>query len=165
VKILASAALAALVLSGGALGQEVVTGPAKVVDGDIIMVGRQRVILWAIDAPERTQRCHVGELLWDCYAAARQQLGDLIATGETSCTLTADQADQFGRRHGTCISVGKDVGGEMVRAGMARAYVAQGEDYIAEEAEARAAQVGVFQPGAKVDDPWEWRKRDPRNYR
>lgn len=164
-KSFAIAALAALMLAGGAAAQEVVTGPAKVVDGDIIMVGKQRVILWAVDAPERTQKCYVGSLLWDCYAAARQALDEIIAAGETSCTLTEGKPDQFGRRYGVCTTDGKDVGGELVRLGMARAYIDQGDDYVAEEEEAKAAQVGVFQPGAKIDDPWEWRKRDPRNYR
>ncbi len=164
-KTLAIAAVAALMLAGGAMAQEVVTGPAKVVDGDIIMVDKQRVILWAVDAPERTQKCYVGELLWDCYAAARQALGDIIAAGETSCTLTEGKPDQFGRRYGVCTTGDTDVGGELVRLGMAWAYVDQGDDYLAEEEEAKAAQAGVFQAGANIDDPWEWRKRDPRNYR
>ncbi|MBN9316645.1 MAG: thermonuclease family protein [Devosia sp.] len=164
-KTLATAAAAALMLTGGAFAEEVVTGAAKVVDADIVMVDKQRVILWAVDAPERTQKCHVGELLWDCYGAARQALGELIASGEASCTLKDGKPDQFNRRFGTCTSAGKDIGAELVRLGMARAYVEQGEDYVAEENEAKAAQLGVFQPGAQVDDPWAWRKRDPRNYR
>lgn len=161
----AIAAIATLMLSGGAFAQEVVTGAAKVVDADIIMVEKQRVILWAVDAPERTQKCYVGDLLWDCYEAARVQLGDIIASGEASCTLKEGKPDQFNRRYGVCTSADKDVGAELVRSGMARAYVEQGEDYVGQEEEAKAAQLGVFQPGAKVDDPWEWRKRDPRNYR
>lgn len=152
-------------LSGGALAQEVVTGAAKVVDADIIMVDKQRVILWAVDAPERTQKCFVGELTWDCYGAARQALGELIASGEASCTLEPGAPDKFNRRYGVCTSAGKDVGAELVRLGMARAYVEQADLYAAQEDEAKAAAVGVFQPGAKVDAPWDWRKTDPRNYR
>ena len=149
----------------GAVAQEVVTGAAKVVDADIIMVEKQRVILWAVDAPERPQKCFVGDLLWDCYGAARQALGELLASGEASCTLQPGEPDKFNRRYGVCTSVGKDIGAELVRLGMARAYVEQGPDYVAQEEEAKAAAVGVFQPGAKVDAPWDWRKTDPRNYR
>lgn len=161
----AVAAVAVLMVSGGAFAQEVITGAAKVVDADIIMVDKQRVILWAVDAPERTQKCYIGELLWDCYEASRVALGELIGSSETSCILKEGEPDKFNRRYGICTSAGKDVGAELVRLGMARAYVEQGEDYLAQEAEAKAAQAGVFQPGAKIDDPWEWRKRDPRNYR
>ncbi|MDC9822295.1 thermonuclease family protein [Devosia sp. ZB163] len=160
-----AAAALSLALAGSAVAKEVVSGAAKVVDADIIMVEKQRVILWAVDAPERTQECYIGELKWDCYGAARQALGELIASGEASCTLEEGKPDQFNRRHGVCTSAGKDIGAELVRLGVARAYVEQGEDYLTEEGEAKAAQIGVFQPGAKIDDPWAWRKRDPRNYR
>ena len=149
----------------GAVAQEVVTGAAKVVDADIIMVEKQRVILWAVDAPERPQKCFVGDLTWDCYGAARQALGELLASGEASCTLQPGEPDKFNRRYGVCTSVGKDIGAELVRLGMARAYVEQGPDYVAQEEEAKAAAVGVFQAGANVDAPWEFRKTDPRNYR
>lgn len=155
----------ALMVAGSAVAEDVVNGAAKVVDADIVLVGKQRVILWAVDAPERTQQCFVGSLKWDCYAASRQALGELIASGEASCTLKDGEPDQFGRRYGTCTSAGKDIGAELVRLGMARAYADQGPDYVTQEEEAKAAQVGMFQPGAKIDDPWEWRKRDPRNYR
>ena len=162
---LSLAALALLAAVSGAQAQEVVSGAAKVVDADIIMVDKQRVILWAVDAPERPQKCFVGELLWDCYGAARQALGELIGSGEVSCTLTPGKPDKFNRRYGVCTSAGKDIGAELVRLGMARAFLEQGEDYVAQEEEAKAAGLGVFQPGAKIDAPWEFRKTDPRSYR
>lgn len=162
---LSLAALALLLAVSGTAAQEVVSGAAKVVDADIVMVEKQRVILWAVDAPERPQKCFVGDLLWDCYGAARQALGELIASGEASCTLTPGEPDKFNRRYGVCASAGKDIGAELVRLGMARAFVEQGDDYVAEEEEAKAAAIGVFQPGAKIAAPWEFRKTDPRNYR
>lgn len=162
---LSLAALALIASVSGAAAQEVISGAAKVVDADIVMVDKQRVILWAVDAPERPQKCFVGELLWDCYGAARQALGELIASGEASCTLTPGEPDKFNRRYGVCTSAGMDIGAELVRRGMARAFVEQGEDYVAQEDEAKAAALGVFQPGAKIDAPWEFRKTDPRNYR
>ena len=164
-RVFSLAALALTVAVSGASAQEVVTGAAKVVDADIIMVEKQRVILWAVDAPERPQKCFVGDLTWDCHGAARQALGELIASGEASCTLQPGAPDKFNRRYGVCTSAGKDVGAELVRLGLARAYVEQGAGYLAQEEEARAAAVGVFQAGAKVDAPWDWRKTDPRNYR
>ncbi len=164
VKLVATAGIAVL-CAAPALGQEVVSGAAKVNDGDIIQVEKTRVILWAVDAPERTQKCKVGSLEWACYEAARRGLGELIASGEASCTLTAEKPDQFGRRHGVCTSDGKDIGAEMVRLGYARAYVEQGDDYLAQEEEAKSAKLGIWQDGADVMDPWVWRKRDPRGYR
>ena len=164
-KYLSLPAFALVLAVSGVSAQEVVTGAAKVVDADIIMVEKQRVILWAVDAPERPQKCFVGDLTWDCYGAARQALGELLASGEASCTLQPGEPDKFNRRYGVCTSAGKDVGAELVRLGMARAYVDQAPDYVAQEEEAKVAAVGVFQVGAKVDAPWDWRKTDPRNYR
>lgn len=168
VKLVAAAALVAGALSLGvppALAQDVVTGAAKVIDGDIIQVDKTRVILWAVDSPERTQKCKVGKLDWPCYQAAINGLTEIIASGEASCTLTDDKTDTFKRRYGVCTSAGKDVGAEMVRLGYARAYVDQGPDYLPQEEEAKAAKAGIWQEGADVMDPWVWRKRDPRNYR
>lgn len=164
-KLLSLGALALTLAVSGVAAQEVVTGAAKLVDADIIMVEKQRVILWAVDAPERPQKCFVGDLTWDCYGAARQALGELIASGEASCTLTPGEPDKFNRRYGVCRSAGKDIGAELVRLGMARAFVEQGPDYVTQEEEAKAAAIGVFQPGAKIDAPWEFRKTDPRSYR
>jgi len=166
-KLVAALALAALV--GGialpAAAEDPVAGPAKVVDADIVMVGKQRVILWGVDAPERTQKCYVGDLMWGCYDAAKSALADLIATGDTTCTLIPGDPDKFNRRYGTCQSAGKDIGAELIRGGFARAYVEQTDMYVPQEEEAKTAQIGIFQPGAKVDAPWDWRKSDPRNYR
>lgn len=168
-RLIAALAVASVLASGLATGaahaEDPVTGPAKVVDADIVMVGKQRVILWGVDAPERTQKCYVGDLMWGCYDAAKQALADLIATGDTTCTLIPGDPDKFNRRFGTCLSAGKDIGAELIRTGFARAYVEQTDMYVPQEEEAKAAQIGIFQPGAKVDAPWDWRKTDPRNYR
>lgn len=174
IKLVASAALVAVALGFGAapaLAQDVVTGAAKVIDGDIIQVDKTRVILFGVDSPERTQKCKVGKLDWPCYQAAINGLNELIASGEASCTLTDDMTDIFKRRYGTCTSAGKDVGAEMVRLGYARAYVDpakkvdQGTVYLPQEEEAKAAKAGIWQDGADVMDPWLWRAHDPRAYR
>ncbi len=158
-------ALLALLSAGPAMAQEdTVSGPAKTVDADIIMVGNQRVILWGVDAPERDQLCSVGDQKWACWDGAKQALDQILAEGDTTCTLTGT-ADPFGRRHGTCTINGKDVGEAFVRTGMGRAFVDQTDMYLAAEEEAKAAGLGVWQAGAKVDDPWNWRKRNPGGFR
>lgn len=170
VKLVAAVGLMAF-CAAPAVAQEVVTGPAKVIDGDIIQVDKTRVILFGVDSPERTQKCKVGKLDWPCYTAATNGLNELISSGEASCTLTDDKSDIFKRRYGTCTSNGKDIGAEMVRLGYARAYVDpakkvdQGTIYLPQEEEAKAAKAGIWQDGADVMDPWVWRSHDPRGYR
>ena len=154
----------AAVLPAHAQDADTVSGPASSVDADIIMVNKQRVILWGVDAPERDQLCQVGGQKWACWDAAKQAIDAILARGEATCTLTG-AADPFGRRHGTCTINGEDVGEAFVRTGMGRAYIEQTDQYVAAEEEAKAAQAGVWQPGAKVDDPWLWRKRNPGGFR
>jgi hypothetical protein len=47
----------------------------------------------------------------------------------------------------------------MVRAGLALAYLQYGDDYVTEEADARAAHRGLW--GSEFTPPWDWR-RNPR---
>lgn len=143
---------------------DTVTGAAQSVDADIIMVNKQRVILWGVDAPERDQICTVGDQKWACWDGAKQVLDQILARGEATCTLQG-AADPFGRRHGTCTIAGEDIGALYVATGMARAYVDQADVYLPQEEEAKAAGLGVWQEGAKVDDPWKWRKRNPGGFR
>lgn len=162
-----NAMMVALALGAGfalpASAADVVTGPARTVDADIIMIGKQRVILYGIDAPDRDQICQVGELLWGCWDATKGALDELMGSNEVTCTLTDEKPDPFGRRWGTCMVGDKDLAAEMVRSGMARAFVPQTEQYLALEAEAQAAAVGMFQPGANIQLPWEWRAEHSRS--
>jgi hypothetical protein len=50
---------------------------------------------------------------------------------------------------------GRDLGAEMVRAGMASAFLRYSTDYIGDEAQAKAAGLGVH--GHDCILPWEWR--------
>jgi len=139
---------------------ETLTGPAKAIDADIIVFtdGNRRVIIWGIDAPELNQTCPVGDVLWPCYAEARTAMEQLVGSGPVSCVLKPDKPDPFGRRLGVCKVGDIDIGAEMVKRGLALAYVDQSDDYVAQQAEAEKAQIGFFQPGAKIMKPWDWRK-------
>lgn len=152
--------------AGPALAQsaDTVTGAARSIDADIIMVNKQRVILWGVDAPERDQLCSINDQKWACWDGAKQALDEILARGDATCELTG-APDPFGRRHGTCTINGEDLGETYVRTGMARAYLEQTDVYFAAEEAAKAGQLGVWQAGAKVDDPWVWRKRNPGGFR
>lgn len=154
-----------LLLGRPALAQEVVSGPVKAVDADIIMVNGQRVILYGVDAPERSQFCFIGNKKWGCWDEAMKVLGTILAPGTASCTLMEGKPDPFGRRYGVCQVDGKDVGAELIRSGMALAFLEQADDYSSVEAEAKTAEVGLWQKGATFDDPWTWRKRNPGGFR
>jgi endonuclease YncB( thermonuclease family) len=133
-----------------------VSGVARVLDGDTLDVAGQRVRLEGIDAPEMGQQCGGRWLLsWRCGAAAATALEKLIANHEVACRSMG--SDKYGRLLGLCSAAGRDLNAEMVRAGMAWAFVKYSARYVDVEAEARSARVGVWQGDA--DPPWIWRER------
>ena len=127
----------------------------EVLDGDTLEVEGQRLRLFGIDAFELGQTClDARGQPWRCGAAAKAALAELVEDQAVACTVVDDTpADDYLAqckvRHGV------DLGGYMVRAGLALADREPGEDYLADEAAAKAAAAGVW--GGVFNPPWEWR--------
>lgn len=157
------AVLVAAGLTGPAQAQdaetETISGTPEVLDADILKFGLQRVILWGIDAPEVLQRCRIDGAIWGCHDAAKRQMQLLAGRGEVTCELKGEP-DPFGRRYGVCTSGGQDLNAELVKAGLALAYVEQSEDYLPEMADAITAGVGLWQVGVRFEEPWVFRRRE-----
>ena len=152
-------------LSAMADDVKTISGAARAIDADVLQVGNQRVILWGIDAPERSQTCILDARKWGCYEAAKRLLETLAGRGSVNCILIGEP-DPFNRYYGVCEFNGEDIGAEMVRQGMALAYLKQTNDYEAVQLEAIAAGKGLWQPGAQFQEPWLWRaKHTPGGYR
>jgi endonuclease YncB( thermonuclease family) len=133
-------------------------GSARALDGDTIDLSTQtgvlRIRLEGIDAPEGGQRCNLKWLsTWDCGKAATLALTDLIAGHEVICDDRG--LDRYGRTLGVCFANGRDINAEMVRAGLAWAFVRYSPLYVEHEAIARSLKAGVWQ--AATQPPWDWR--------
>lgn len=124
------------------------TAPA-VHDGDTIRCGGERVRLWGMDAPELagSPRCR-RDTGWACGTAmawgeaARRRLLKLT-TGRVECARV-DQ-DRYGRTVARCTSAGVDLGGELVREGLARDYTRySGGAYLAAEARAHRSALAMW---------------------
>ena len=139
--------------------EETVTGTARVIDSDAIVVDDQRIMLWGIDSLERPQTCSINGRIWGCRDAAIRLLETLSGRATVSCTLIGEP-DVFGRRFGVCESGGQDINAEMVRQGLALAYTEQSDDYLDEQIEAIEAQIGLWQPGVNFIEPWIYRQGD-----
>ena len=157
---LSSALAITMMLTGPAPAEtppEVLSGKARVIDADILIIGGRRIILWGVDAPERNQICGLDGKAWGCYDVAKRTLEALAGRGEISCVLTGEP-DPFGRRHGVCTFGTEDLNAAMVRKGAALAFSEQTPDYEPQQIEAITEGVGLWQPGAKFDEPWIWRR-------
>jgi endonuclease YncB( thermonuclease family) len=131
-------------------------GTARVIDGDTLDIHGERVRLEGIDAPELAQACGRRRGgTWRCGEAAASALRRLIAARAIVCQRQG--RDKYGRTLGVCFADGHDINAEMVREGLAWAFVRYSRTYVREEAQAREERVGVWQGAAEA--PWDFRAK------
>jgi endonuclease YncB( thermonuclease family) len=129
-------------------------GPARVVDGDTIVLGETRIRLEGIDAPEAGQTCprrHVG--WWACGTEATAALATMIEGRPVRCEPQG--LDKYGRVLAVCFLDGQDINAWMVRQGLAWAFVRYSQRYVQQEKEARALRLGIWQ--GEAIPPWDYR--------
>jgi len=134
-------------------GVAAVVGVASVIDGDTIEIHEQRIRLYGIDAPEASQPCDLGGKPWRCGQASANALGDYIGRRTVTCEPRA--RDRYRRLVAACSVGGASISAWMVREGWAVAYRRYSQDFVADEATARAAKRGIWRSTFIV--PWEWR--------
>ena len=134
------------------------TGPAKVIDGDTIVVAGQMVRLHGIDALELDQTFWWRGQQIGCGTMSLAALEALIAGVKVRCEVI--ERDRHGRLVAKVFSPNRiDIGPRLVSAGWALAYRRCSTDYVAAEDEARKARRGMWR-GTFVK-PWEWRISSP----
>jgi endonuclease YncB( thermonuclease family) len=131
-----------------------IVGPARVIDGDSLVVAGADIRLSGIDAPEFTQTCLRAGRSWNCGTEAADALRTMIAGREIVCRPR--DRDRYGRTVAVCLAGGLDLGAAMVKSGLAIAYGA----YAADEREARDARRGIW--SSTFERPAAWRARHPR---
>ncbi len=142
---------------------QAIVGRADITDGDSIKIDGISVRLHGIDAPEMSQACTAAPSdtrfrvsapnTWKCGVEARRALAHLIGQSEVSCIETT--IDRYGRTVARCRAGETDLSAEMVRQGMAWAFVRYSMDYVELEKEARAARRGIWQ--ADTQTAWDFR--------
>ena len=154
---LAGALLHIAVLSPSEARQaEGLSGTAAVIDGDTLSIGATHVRLEGIDAPETAQTCGRAWLgTWACGRAAAEALAKLVSGRRVECEARGH--DKYGRVLGVCSVDGRDINAEMVRQGLAWAFVKYSSSYVEEEKAARALKLGVWQ--GEAEPAWEFREK------
>ena len=134
------------------------SGPARVIDGDTIVIGRVTVRLFGIDAPEIGQSCVDGRgRPYDAGDFAKNWLVLFLAGTQMSCARI--DTDRYGRVVAACRIEETDIGETMVRAGMAFAYRRYSDRYVPAEDAARSAAAGLW--AGTCHSPEEWRRAHP----
>jgi len=129
-------------------------GEARASDGDSLWVGRDRVRLLGLDAPELDQVCWRDDgTEWPCGRDARAAMTRILAAGHVDCLPESE--DRYGRTLARCSVDGKDIAAEIVSQGLAIST----EGYGAEERMARRDGLGLW--SGRFTPPREWRDEGP----
>jgi endonuclease YncB( thermonuclease family) len=167
----------------GPVGPVIWSGPAEAIDGDtLVLGGRLRVRIFGIDAPEQEQVCHASPITmvgggtsgfaipqpysstqytissaaeYQCGKDAAVMLAAVIRNLPVRCE--ARDRDRYGRIVATCSTEAGDIGSAMVVAGWAVDYERYSHGkYAEEQAEAKAANRGIW--SGHFEMPEQWRK-------
>lgn len=137
-------------------GREIISGRAQVIDGDTIAIGDVRIRLEGIDAPEASQQCNSQNIgKWSCGARATRELSALIGEREVECVSTG--LDGYGRVLAICRVGRTELNAEMVRRGLAWAFVRYSRRLVEVEAEARKQRLGLWE--SENEPAWAYRAR------
>ena len=153
--IIGLASAITLFLSVLGIGLADVSGVPRVVDGDTIVIGKDRIRLHGIDAPEQRQTCSHHDLEWACGEAATGALSEMV--GDNSVTCRGNKRDRYDRLIAVCFVAGRNLNASMVRDGWAVAYRKYSTDYVAAEKNAAAELRGIWK--GDFIRPWEWREK------
>lgn len=142
--------------AGSLPSRQDLTGHPRVVDGDTLAFGAQRVRLFGIDAPESTQMCGQGSDRWRCGQASKELLDREI--GQTTVRCQVKDADPYGRLVAVCrTSQGEDLNAFMVSEGLAIAYTQYSEAYLPHQRRAQALGYGIW--SGPFENPADYRHR------
>src|SRR5512134_2004810 len=130
-----------------------VTGPAKVIDGDTIVVAGERIRLQGIDAPELQQTCTAYGQPWACGRTSAEWLRERLNGRQVECVGHA--RDRYERLLAVCYVGGDSINERLVSEGWALDYRKYSSDYLQAEADAKRAGAGIWR--GEFTPPWEWR--------
>ncbi len=141
-----------------------IIGIPKITDGDTIVINNKRIRFTGSDAPEsyffgKTQTCLDEDgKEWECGKAATKKLEQLINNQIVRCT--DEGQDRYGRTLGICYVGDMDLQAEMVKSGMAVAYLRYSDRYEQEQNHAKKVKAGMW--AGEFLEPETWR-RENRN--
>lgn len=125
-----------------------ISGLARVVDGDGLEIGGQRIRLHGVDAFETRQMCGPNA----CGRASADALRNLVSGRPVDCAEM--DRDRYGRIVAVCHAGGRDLGAAQVRQGHAVAYTRYSRRYVMEERAARRDNAGAWAYGFTAPEAW-----------
>ena len=144
--------------------EKIITGKARVTDGDTIKINNQKIRLFGIDAPETKQFCkevYLSFLIFNfkrdykCGKKSTNALKKKIQGKNIRC-LVQDNKDRYRRNIGICYLKKQDINSWLVKNGYAIAYRRYSKKYINDEQYAEDNKLGIWQ--GTFMKPEKWRR-------
>lgn len=132
-----------------------VSGTASVIDADTLDIGRDRIRLSGVDAPESGQKClDAKQKFVRCGSISANALNAWINRNPVTCAV--EDKDRYGRFVAECSVRGQSIQNWLVSNGLAVAYRAYSTAYVSAELKAREAKAGIW--AGEFISPWDWRQ-------
>ena len=144
---------------------KLISGVAKVIDGDTIRIENKKIRLFGIDAPEKKQKCRKPWLTisfltfnkdYPCGEISTLKLKNKINNKFITCKST--NIDRYKRFIAECFKSKTNINRWMVRNGYAVAYKKYSRKYLTFENLAKDDKLGIWIGSFQM--PWEWRREN-----
>ena len=144
-----------ILYSSASFSEKIIEGKAKIIDGDTIHVGKNKIRLHGIDAPEIEQTCKIEDKIWNCGIESSANLKKLIGKKNIKCKV--NDIDRYKRYVAECYVDNININQYMVRQGWAIAYRYYSILYIEDEEMAKKHKLGIWQ--STFIEPYLYRKK------
>ena len=144
--------------------EKIISGNAKVIDGDTIKINKKKIRLFGIDAPEKEQICkkiYMSFLIFNfqknykCGEKSTLALLKKLKDKKVKCILEKNK-DKYKRNIGTCYVKNQDINKWLVKNGYALAYKRYSKKYVLDEKYAQEHKLGIWR-GTFIE-PEKWRR-------
>ena len=144
---------------------KIISGIAKVIDGDTIRIEKKKIRFFGIDAPESKQLCQKTWLSisflsfnrdYPCGAISTKKLRNKINNKFIICK--SNNKDRYNRFIVECYKDKTNINRWMVLNGYAVAYRKYSKKFVSEENLAKKDKLGLW--AGTFEMPWNWRKNN-----
>ena len=145
-----------ILYSSASFSEKIIEGKAIIIDGDTIHIGKNKIRLHGIDAPEIKQTCKIKDKIWNCGIESSANLKKLIGKKNIKCEVS--DIDRYKRYIAECYLNNLNINQYMVRQGWAIAYRYYSKQFIEDEEIAQKYKLGIWQ-GTFIE-PYLFRKNN-----
>ena len=126
----------------------------RIVDGDTIVLNKEKIRFSGIDTPELKQTCLIDDLKVACGISAKILLVKKIGNAIPECI--SEGKDAYKRTLAECFVNGESLSKFLVRSGYAFAYRKYSTKFVEDEEFAKANKLGMW--AMTFQYPWDFRK-------